>query len=418
MNRPSVNIIRNPKSPRKDADRNPDRRILVLRVTHDRNTRYYTAGGRTKLTEQEFNNKNLKMYKIAYEEVLPAYNAAIDIIKKLGENFNFPSFTQDYKRIVHKKISSVYDVRSVFAEYMSDTSNPRPISARTKGAYKTALNWLIKFKEKLTIEEITEDMIPKLDMFMRKHQPDISQNTVNAYFRCIKAVCNFAVDRGYIDDKKPFKKYSLTSTRRVNYGLSCESLKQILAYKSSDPKAEFGRDMFALSFLLNGHYLSDLLRLKNKNISKMEKNWMVQFIRHKTRRRSITVSIFFLDATMELIEKYGCMNPSHPNDYIFPFLNNAKTEEQINDRVHDINDRANIGLRIIAEDLGLPFITMAQARHTFATWSLEKGRSLADIQSDMGHANVETTQGYINTLRTISMIQCKELKEQLLKEVI
>jgi integrase len=86
--------------------------------------------------------------------------------------------------------------------------------------------------------------------------------------------------------------------------------------------------------------------------------------------------------------------------------------------VHDINDRANIGLHIVAEDLGLPFITMAQARHTFATWSLEKGRSLADIQSDMGHANVATTQGYINTLRTISMIQCKELKEQLLKEVI
>ena len=145
---------------------------------------------------------------------------------------------------------------------------------------------------------------------------------------------------------------------------------------------------------------------------------MVQFIRHKTRRRSITVSIFFLDATMELIKKYGSINPSHPNDYIFPFLSNAKTEKQINDRVHDINDRANIGLRIVAEDLGLPFITMAQARHTFATWSLEKGRSLADIQSDMGHANVATTQGYINTLRTISMIQCKELKEQLLKEVI
>lgn len=76
-----------------------------------------------------------------------------------------------------------------------------------------------------------------------------------------------------------------------------------------------------------------------------------------------------------------------------------------------------MGLRVVTEELGLPYITMAQARHTYATLSCESGRSLADIQMDLGHTNSMTTQGYINSLRKTSMIQSKELKEQLLKEV-
>lgn len=418
MKKPSVNIIRNPKSPQKESDRYPDRRNLVLRVTYDRDTRYYTAGTETKLTESEFNNKNLKKYKTAHEEILPAYNAAIDIIKKLGEDFNFPSFTQDYKRIIHKKFSGVYDVRSIFAEYLSDTSSSLPKKDKTRTTYNTTLNWLLKFKKNMTIGEITAGTIAKLDAFMHKQRPDISLNTISIYFRCIRAVYNYAVDKNYIEDKRPFKNYPLTSTRRINFGLSCESMKQILAYNSHDPKAQFGRDMFVLSFLLNGHYMSDILRLKNKNISKREDGWMLQFIRHKTERRSITVSLFFTDMALAIMKKYGCVNLSRPNDYVFPYLSNAKTERQINDRVHDINDRANMGLRIVTEELGLPDTTMAQARHTYATLSCESGRSLADIQMDLGHTNSTTTQGYINSLRKTSMMQSKAIKEQLYKEVM
>ena len=60
------------------------------------------------------------------------------------------------------------------------------------------------------------------------------------------------------------------------------------------------------------------------------------------------------------MKKYGCVNLSRPNDHIFPYLSNSNTERQINDRVHDINDRANMGLRIVTEELGLPDTTMAE----------------------------------------------------------
>lgn len=411
--KPTLQIVRNHRRPKVGVDSNDDKRILELRVTFNRKSLYYVAGGTFKLTAEEFKNKHLKKYKEAFEEILPAYKAALEIIKKLGDTFSFESFYRDYRRIFKGEFRSAYDVRSIFAEYLSDTSRTRPLSAKTASTYHTTLNWIIKFRENLTIEEITAEAIARLDFFLHKHRPDISPNTISMYFRCIRAVYNYAVARGYVEDKHPFKKYPLTSTRKVNYGLSRKSLQQIFAYNSLDNKAQFGRDMFVLSFELNGHYLSDILRLKNKNMSKTEDGWILQFIRQKTKRHAITVSLFVTDEAMRIVEKYGHFDSSRPNDYLFPYLYNAKTERQINDRIHDINDRANTGLRIVTEELGLPHTTMAQARHTYASLQCEFGRSLMDIQMDMGHANSTTTQGYINSLRTSAMQRSKAIKEQL-----
>lgn len=418
MKKPAVEIVRNHRRSKTMSEPISDKRTLELRITYNRIPRYFATNSTIQLTAAEFQNKHLKKYKEAYEEIRADYNAAIEIIGKLGDSFSFESFYRDYKKMIRGETSSAYDMRTIFAEYLSDANRTRPLSDRTISAYHTALNWIVKFKDRITLDEITGEMLSRLDTFMHRYRPDISQNTVNMYFRSIRAVYNYAVEKGYIEDKRPFKKFSLTSTRKVNYGLTVHSLQQILAYRSSDEKAQFGRDFFVLSFDLNGHYLSDILRLKNKNISMTEMGWKIEFVRHKTKRHAIPVSIYPTDLGMQLITKYGSVNKSCPNDYIFPFLANTHTERQINDRINDINYRANMGLRMVTEELGLPHTTMAQARHTYASFQCENGRSLMDIQMDMGHANPTTTQGYINSLRTSAMMQSKAIKEQLYKEVM
>ena len=204
--KPAIQIVRNHRRPQKNTDRIEDKRTLELRVTFNRIPRYFATNGTKKLTKQEFENKHLKKYKEAVEEIRPDYNAAVEIADKLGDTFSFDLFYRDYRRIVKRELTSAYDIRSIFAEYLSDTSRTRPLSDRTASAYGTTLNWLVKFKENLSIEEITAETVVRLDMFMRKQSPDISQNTINAYFRSIKAVYNYAVERGYVMDNKPFKK--------------------------------------------------------------------------------------------------------------------------------------------------------------------------------------------------------------------
>lgn len=218
--KPTVQIIRNHRKPKSASDPNKDRRTLELRVTYNRKILYYTTNGTIRLTEDEFKNNNLKIHKEAFEEIRPAYKAAIEIIDKLGDTFSFDLFYRDYRRMVHGELVSAYDVRSIFSEYISDTSHLRPLSEKSKVTYNTTLNWLVKFKDKLTIGEITTEVIAKFDMFLHKQRADISPNTISIYLRCIRAVYNYAVDKGYVEDKHPFKKYPLTSTRKVNYGLS------------------------------------------------------------------------------------------------------------------------------------------------------------------------------------------------------
>lgn len=70
---------------------------------------------------------------------------------------------------------------------------------------------------------------------------------------------------------------------------------------------------------------------------------------------------------------------------------------------------------MVTSELGLLLVTMAQARHTYASLMIESGRLLTDLQSDMGHTTNVTTQGYINSLRVASMKKGKELKEELHK---
>lgn len=406
--KPTIQIQRNHRKPKGE-----DKRTLELRVTFKRKSLYYVAGGTIKLTEQEFANKHLKKCKEAMEELLPAYNAAVQIVNKLGDNFTFESFYSDYRRVVKGEVRSAYDVRSIFNEYLSDAARTRPMADRTVQAYTTALNWLVKFRPKLTINEITPDLIGKFELYIQKQCPNVSQNSINSYFRGIKAVYNYAVERGYCVDTKPFKKHPLTATRKVNYGLSAKTYRQIYSFSSSSEKAMFGRDMFVLCFELNGHYMSDILRLKNKNVFKTDDGYVLQFIRHKTKRHQIPVTMYMTDEAIRILGKYGKLDSGRGEEYILSFLSGGKNERQTNDKIHDINDRANAGLRIIARELGLPHITMAQARHTYATIQCEFGRSVLDIQADMGHSNSTTTQGYINSLRTSSMQRSKQIKEQL-----
>lgn len=413
--KPSVEIVRNHRKPKNVDSGEVDRRTLELRVTYRRIPRYFAADGTLKLTLEEFNNNKLKCHKVAFEEVRPAYNAAIEVVKKLGDNFTFDKFSKEYKRIIHHDYLSAYDIENIFQEYLSNTSRTRPISEKSKTLYTTVQNWLIKFKKGLVIADITPDFVAKLEAYFHKCNPNMSLNTTNIYLRIIRAVYNYAVEKGYVTDQHPFKKRSLASSRKVNYGLTKQSYHMILKYSSQDPIAQFGRDFFVLSFECNGNYLSDILRLKNRNILQTEEGWVLQFVRHKTKKFATPVSLYVTDLAKQIMEKYGRVNLLQPEDYIFPFLSAGKTERQENNIIHDVTSRANLGMTMVTSELGLLHVTMAQARHTYASLMIESGSLLTDLQSDMGHTTNVTTQGYINSLRVASMKKGKELKEELHK---
>lgn len=402
----TVQIVRNNSQTSSKGE--GDRRVLKIRVTHNRLPRTYSANGKIKITAEEFKNKRLKNYKMAYEEVLPAYNIACELVEKLGNDFSFDTFGRLYYYHLNGKYRcGDFRISVVLEEYLKKTEK----SFKTRKIYNAAVNWVLRYDKNTSMEHIDKKFVDRFAAFIRKESEGIHENTVRLYFRHLKALYNYAVSQKYIEDKHPFKGMKLSSTRKMNSGLSLDSIKKIFAYHSDDKLAQFARDFFVLSFELNGHYYSDILRLRNRNFRRGADGLEVKFIRHKTMKAGIEVTIALTDYAVELFNKYGRINLSKPNDYILPYLNNVETEAQEVDRITTMNAKINDGLRIVADDLGMEHFTISQARHTYATIRIEKGANLTDVQAEMGHSSYETTRGYVNMLNREAMRESKELKE-------
>jgi site-specific recombinase XerD len=50
------------------------------------------------------------------------------------------------------------------------------------------------------------------------------------------------------------------------------------------------------------------------------------------------------------------------------------------------------------EKAGLTGITPHCLRHTFASWALQAGATLAEVQEALGHSNIATTAIYLQTV--------------------
>ncbi len=105
-----------------------------------------------------------------------------------------------------------------------------------------------------------------------------------------------------------------------------DEIKSFFEYKpEKNTNEHFAHEIFIFLYLSNGINMSDLLRLKYKNMS----NEKLYFIREKTKNsrksESKTVELILNERTKEIIKIWGNPNIELEN-YIFPQLEKAKNE--------------------------------------------------------------------------------------------
>ena len=383
---------------------------LKIRVTFNRSPRTYPTGSTLKLTKEEWKRQGTKKVKDALADVEIARMKACKIVDDMGADFTFEEFSERYNRDVFGKYNTQLDMQYIFDSYVEDKSRSRTLSQGSITDYQTAVNWVLDYKPRARIQDITKEFVNRLEAHIRARKPDVRENTLRLYYRELKALYNYAVSKEWIKDNKPFGNRSLQCTRRKNIGLSVETVQKIKEYQSDDKLAMLGRDFFLLSCELNGNYISDALSLKNRNLSNGN---ILTFTRRKTRKAGIEIKIELTEQALELLRKYGKIDPNKPDEYILPILAGAKDPKQEDNRIHDFIRKVNDGLAIVCEQQGIPIVKSGQARHTYASLVCENGRSIYEIQADLGHGNVLTTQGYLNSISTESIERAKQLKERL-----
>lgn len=398
-----------------------DLRSLYLKVYFNKKSTYYSLGGTTKLSKEDFVKKN-KNYKNAFEEIRTTYQKATDIASTLEDCFNFDDFSEAYTDATwsNKKKTSTKNIllTELYAEYI----NSRRLAPNTITDYNILVDWIERFHANTKLKDITPEMLTELTTFIKQHSlklkgKETKETSISAYLRGLRAVFNYAITKNYIGrDKYPFGKegYRLTGKVAAKKALTDEEFEKFLSYSPNGYKEKLGYDFFFISYYLQGLNLADIIRLKNKNIN----GDIIELQRWKTRntkQEKEVLEIDLYDEAKAILNKYGKIEADKPNEYILRFL---KSIEETDIKAQDLkksylNKNINKGLKSICNKLNIKTFTFYSGRHSFVTDTInDNSANISVISKLLGHSDISVTMGYVDS---ISQENKAKIKETVLK---
>lgn len=272
--------------------------------------------------------------------------------------------------------------------------------------YRQAISSFKSFAgEHFTFGSVTPKWLMRYERWMvdgdtEKKRPAKSITTVGMYCRALRTVFNLAIEKKKINPSQyPFGKnrYVIPTSKGRKMALTEAQKDKVLSFRTLDPVVRKAVDLWIFSYFCYGMNFADIARLRFGDI----KDNVIVFDRTKTKnteRDRSFIEIPVKERTWEIIKAWGNWAGSmNPNAYVFPILRDGLTLDQINNRVHDFIADTNDGLKSACASLELPRMTTYWARHTFATVAYKKGAGIEFIQKALGHADVKTTQAYINS---------------------
>lgn len=335
--------------------------------------------GRYRKNEDNHNQKNLILQK--YEAMA---GRLMDDYLLSGKHFDFEDFKQKFT--TGKKTVGVYEMFETIIK-----ENNAKEKLKTGEAYRDAMRSLKKYRPgKLNFTDIDYKFLKGYEKHL--FERGVGGGGANLYIRTLRACYNEAIKRGFVQvESYPFKSqakpngYSfshLKSTRKVR-AINVEDLQKLKEYP---PCLEL--DLWLFSYYCGGINLWDMTLLKSDNIY----NDLLQYTRSKTGDK---FTIKLREEAKEILVKY------QGGEYLFPILfDYHETMRQKKDRLKRMAKQINKTLRSIAKKLNIDVrFTFYTARHTMASVLLDRGVDPVTIQSVLGHTNLKTTQGYLESLK-------------------
>lgn len=249
--------------------------------------------------------------------------------------------------------------------------------------YRSALNSFKKFRsnEDLSLDCISADLMERYEAWL--HERGICPNTISFYMRILRAVYNRAVEQEVITDRNPFARVYTGVDKTVKRALTLKTVRKIKSIDlSRQPKLDFARDMFMLSFYLRGMSFVDMAFLRKSDL----KDGEVTYRRRKTNQ---LLSIAWTKEMQQIIDKY----PVNQSEYLLPIIKTSGCNERCTYR--NIGYKINSALKKIGQMIGASDYkswSMYRSRHSWASIAKAKGVPLSVISEGMGHDNEKTTE--------------------------
>lgn len=377
---------------------------VKYRITFMRGQYYYPSG--IDLTEDEWRrlpDAKGKQLKENRELIQSGFDKIKVHIKEMvkGEGFSKNGLI---KRLSRGRKDSIL---TAFSKKIKDLIIAGQIG--TASTYQCAINSINKFTGKdLKFSDITMDWLKKYEAYLRSSRTIVTSEgknkviearsitTVKFYMGALRSIMNEGKELKIISESQyPFGKgkYEIKLGDSRKMALTLAQIGAVLKLELLTDTERRCRDLWFFSYLCNGVNINDMLKLRFKDKASGE----IHFYRQKTIRttkRQKEIAATLLPQMAEIIDRWGNKDRK-PDNYIFPYLTDAKNPTDEKRIVQNVIRLINKKMAAISKALSLDNISTYTARHSYATVLKRSGANIAFISESLGHSDLRTTENYL-----------------------
>ncbi len=281
-------------------------------------------------------------------------------------------------------MSGTSDYYSLFSDYLT---NQKANSANTRESYLRDTLYFLEYLSQADVDPLVADEQAVQGYVDHLHELKRSPTTISRNLASVRCFYKFLIFRGMMD-YNPAKGIKLEKTvKKLPQVLSGEEIEQLLAQPDiTEPKGCRDKAMLELLYA-TGIRASELINL---NIQDLNLRSGVLYCRGSKGVRSIPVYPSAVVAVSDYIYRMrGLIIGPESGNALFVNLNGKRLTRQGFWKI----------VKGYATEAGIvKEITPHTLRHSFAMHLLENGASVKDIQTMMGHADISSTQVYLQLL--------------------
>lgn len=247
----------------------------------------------------------------------------------------------------------------------------RDMEYNTLKAHVTLVNKLNDFKNIKTFADLTYTNIVAFDKYMRDKK--IGNISINKNHSLFNMYIKIAINKELIQ-KSPYDLFTPPKGKNNDpVFLTIEEVENIKNLSGLNDRLERTRDLFVFQCYTGMAYV-DMQSFSKNDIQILNGQEIIRSSRTKTDESFI---LLFLPDAKKIAEKYN---------YNLPKISNQKYNDYLKLLI------AHPGININKK------VTSHTARHTFATYLLNKGISLETVSKTLGHSSIKQTQLYARIL--------------------
>lgn len=376
---------------------------IMLRVTHNRKSKYYKIGdSRFNIDKKQWNqefglfkqDKRLTPdYHYLNEYIKAKFSKAQSIADYYEMNeipWTLPMFESEY--LTENNTSTVKEFTQLRISELL-----RYNKYNTASTYKELIDRCEEYDKNFhtyTFYNIDYPFVEGLYYFLKERGN--SNSTIRIRMDALRAILNEAINRDIgakatypfsrIYGAKKVFKVSKLKTTAFKRAIPKEYIVKLYEAPLEDAYHIWARNIFMFSFFANGINFKDMALLTKDHI----KGDSISFTRAKTNE---AIYIPLIQELKDMI--------NYDSQYLLPIIDKPIQRDSLDIYLKERRKLCNRKLKEIAKLLKFPpslqQITLYYARHSYATIMLHNGASVALISQSLGHKDIKTTQIYLDS---------------------